>query len=315
MAAFDEYFSPSERLSLDKTFRFDDKLCGVSSQFIMKNPNQIPKKMTTDKFSDDPSVTLLWSDATETTLEKILGDLDDYRKNTSVFIIGRYNHLKPGKLREYRNRYRNLEIEYTTAHSSKGTERDYVIIVGLTSAGYAFPSQIVDDPVLELVLAKKERVPNAEERRLLYVALTRARKHVYLIVDERRPSVFASEIAGGEYEVIIEGNRGVGIGGCPVCKTGVILHRRGEYGEFYSCSNYPYCSYRPRKCPVCRVGVVIEGRVDYMCSKAGCNFRARKCPGCHDGYLVERRGPRSRFLGCSNYPECSHTESLGIRRR
>lgn len=315
MTDFDKYFSPSERLSLDKTFRFDDKLCDFSSLFIMKNLNQIPKKMTTEKVSDEPSVTLHWSNTTEKTLEKILGGHDEQGENASVFIIGRYNHLEPSKLRQYRYMYRNLDIEYITAHSSKGTEADYVIIIGLTSVWYAFPSQIVDDPILELVLAKKERVSNAEERRLFYVALTRARKHVYLIADEQHPSVFASEVTNGEYEINIEGRRGVGEGRCPVCKTGVILRRRGDYGEFYSCSNYPYCNYRPWKCPVCGVGVVIEGQVDYICSRASCFFRARKCPECSDGYLVERRGPYSKFLGCSNYPACKHTVALRTRRR
>jgi ssDNA-binding Zn-finger/Zn-ribbon topoisomerase 1 len=51
-----------------------------------------------------------------------------------------------------------------------------------------------------------------------------------------------------------------------------------------------------------------------MCSKDSCHFRARKCPECSDGYLLERRG-YSRFLGCSNYPECSYTERVGTRRR
>ena len=39
--------------------------------------------------------------------------------------IGRYNHLESYKLREYRYTYQNLDIEYITAHSSKGTERDH----------------------------------------------------------------------------------------------------------------------------------------------------------------------------------------------
>jgi DNA helicase-4 len=248
-------------------------------------------------------------------LEKILNDLNNLREQSSVFIIGRYNHLKPVRFQEYRYKNQNIDIDYTTAHSSKGTEADYVILIGLTSTGFAFPSQISDDPVLDLVLAKKESLPNAEERRLFYVAITRAKKHVYLIADTRHPSIFASEIISDGYEVEIEGERGVGGSQCPVCKTGVILHRRGDYGEFFSCSNYPYCKYRPRKCPNCGIGVVIKGRVDYMCSKDNCGFRAKKCPVCDDGYLVERSGPYSEFLGCSNYPGCLYKESGRINRR
>jgi len=255
-------------------------------------------------------VTLLWSDATESSIERILADLNDQEERASVFIIGRYNHLEPPKLSLYQNKFRNLDIDYITAHSSKGTQRDYVIIIGLTSKGYAFPSQIVDDPVLELVLAKKENVPNAEERRLFYVAVTRARKHVYLIASENAPSSFVVEISGEDYPIRISKPRSIGNFSCPLCKTGVILLRRGEFGEFFSCSNYPYCTYRPRGCPKCGKGAFMEGNNEYVCINEACSFKATKCPKCIDGYLVMRTGPYSRFFGCSNYPGCSYTSRL-----
>ena len=89
-----------------------------------------------------------------------------------MYIIGRYNHLRPERLSGFKREFRNLEVDFITAHSSKGVQRDFVIVTGLSSYGYAFPSQIVDDPILELVLAKKEKVSNAEER-------ARARRYSY----------------------------------------------------------------------------------------------------------------------------------------
>jgi DNA helicase-4 len=309
MTDFDDHFNPSERLSLDKTFRFDNKLCAFSSKFIQKNPNQIKKEMTTQTVSELPAVSLLWSDEPEYSMEGILRDLKDRVEHASVYIIGRYNHLEPERLPWFKREFGNLEVDFITAHSSKGVQRDYIIVTGLTSMGYAFPSQIEDDPILELVLAKKENVPNAEERRLFYVAITRARKHVYLIASERTPSIFAVEVATDGYEIVLYGQRGISEGNCPICRNGVILHRQGDYGEFYSCSNYPYCTYRPRKCPRCGVGVVIESSSDYVCTNETCSFRAKKCPQCDDGFLVERQG-YSRFLGCINFPDCEYTEQL-----
>jgi len=309
MTDFDDHFNPSETLSLDKTFRFDNKLCEFSSKFIQKNPNQIKKEMTTQTSSELPAVSLLWSNEPEYSMEEILRDVNDRVEHASVYIIGRYNHLEPERLPWFKREFRNLEVDFITAHSSKGVQRDYIIVTGLTSFGYAFPSQIEDDPILELVLAKREKVPNAEERRLFYVAITRARKHVYLIASERTPSVFAVEVATDGYEVKLYGLRGVSEGNCPICRTGVILHRQGDYGEFYSCSNYPYCTYRPRKCPRCGVGVVVESSRDYVCTNETCSFRAKKCPQCDDGFLVERQG-YSRFFGCINFPDCEYTEQL-----
>ena len=88
-----------------------------------------------------------------------------------------------------------------TIHRSKGLEGDYVIITGLTADKYGFPSEIEGDPLLDLVLAKPDRYPNAEERRLFYVALTRARHQVHLLVDRTRPSSFAVELVNGGYDV------------------------------------------------------------------------------------------------------------------
>ena len=56
--------------------------------------------------------------------------------------------------------------------------------------------QIEDDPVLELVLpvTGESASPFAEERRLFYVAMTRARRGVYLVTDPIRPSAFVCEL-------------------------------------------------------------------------------------------------------------------------
>jgi DNA helicase-4 len=140
-----------------------------------------------------------------------------------------------------------MELEFTTAHSSKGLEADFVIIIGLVNGAgrkLGFPCQIADDPMLNMVLARQDKTLNAEERRLFYVASTRARNHVYLIADSmQRSSTFISEIQDDGYEINLLGSFREAES-CPICKTGKIILRKGEYGEFYSCSNYPYCDYK-----------------------------------------------------------------------
>ena len=205
MTDFDNHFYPSERLELRETFRLDSNLCDFSSKFILKNPNQIKKHLTSNAKAGPPSVTLLWSEKTEDTILEVLQRIESSEeRNARVFIIGRYNHQRPKNLSQLRKQHKRLAIDYLTAHSSKGKEADYVIIIGLTSRGYSFPSQIEDDPILELVLTKKELTPNAEERRLFYVAVTRGKKQVYLIANIGSPSTFAREIATGDYEISVE---------------------------------------------------------------------------------------------------------------
>lgn len=88
--------------------------------------------------------------------------------------------MKPQRFNILRNGFPKLAIEYHTVHGSKGREADYVILIGLDSGTLGFPCKIQDDPVLNLVLTEQDFYPDAEERRLFYVALSRARKHDFI---------------------------------------------------------------------------------------------------------------------------------------
>ena len=80
-----------------------------------------------------------------------------------------------------------------TVHKSKGLEADDVILLNFHNSTLGFPNKIADDPVLAIVLAESEDLLNAEERRLLYVALTRTKNRVFILTDSRKPSEFFKE--------------------------------------------------------------------------------------------------------------------------
>ncbi len=87
----------------------------------------------------------------------------------------------------------NREIEFLTVHKSKGLEADYVILLQCNKDIYGFPSLINDDPVLNYVLTTGDQFPFGEERRLFYVAITRAKTKTFVLYDRRSPSVFVDE--------------------------------------------------------------------------------------------------------------------------
>jgi DNA helicase-4 len=307
MVHFEEHFGFSETSFLQETFRFGDKLCDFSSKFILQNPIQIKKTIISGTKEEKPAVTIV-EDETEQSVKEIISNIaKESNAKESVFIIGRYGFVKPENLYSLKRQFPDLTIEFTTAHSSKGLEADYVVLVGLTSGEYGFPCEIADDPVLNLVLADQDAFRNTEERRLFYVAVTRARKHVYLVVDKSKSiSSFVSEIKHGEYEVNYFGER-ASVSYCPKCKTGEIVQIDGKYSVFYSCNNFPYCEYRAKKCPKCKNGFLEKKTTGYYCSEPDCHFHAEVCPSCDDGYLVRRQGRNGGyFYGCSNYPSCKH---------
>jgi len=150
-----------------------------------------------------------------------------------------------------------LDITFKTVHSSKGLQADFVIILGLETGFYAFPAEISDDPLLQLVMPQAEYFENAEERRLFYVAMTRARHGVYVLGSEYFPSPFLSELMDDEENRRIvrvepgalegtsasDGNASTSLGTCPRCNKGRLRSVTGKYGEFIGCSAYPSCKY------------------------------------------------------------------------
>jgi DNA helicase-4 len=307
MLGFSGHFGTYETSSLKETFRFDDKLSDFSTKFILRNPNQMSKSLESLRKSVEPSISLVEYDGLDK-LRDVLRQIHEAEKDScTVFIIGRYNfQLKPKRLYELQRDFPRLSIEYLTAHRSKGREADYVIVIGLRSGRLGFPCQIADDPILSLVMAKEDPHPNAEERRLFYVAVTRAKKHVYLLAGQSSSS-FILEIERDGYE-LSRGHRAEKIHNCPKCGSGKVVSVQREYGGSFSCSNYPYCDYEPRKCPQCKIGFLYEVENQMHCSNRDCAFTGARCPQC-DGYLV-LRNKYGQFYGCSNYPRCRFTKRI-----
>ncbi len=93
--------------------------------------------------------------------------------------------------------YEEIDIDAMTMHKSKGLTCDEVIVIGLNKS---FPLEKKDNFWLEALFKDKleeEQIKYAEERRLFYVALTRTKNHVFLLVDEDRQkrSEFIMELA------------------------------------------------------------------------------------------------------------------------
>jgi DNA helicase-4 len=200
----------------------------------------------------------------------------------SVFLLARYSHLKPKQL----GWFPNLDLKFSTIHASKGLQADYVILLNAETGLYGFPSTIADDPLMELVIPKPESYPHAEERRLMYVAITRAKKGVFIFSNQRKISPFAIELAKinrvKTIALIPERHNP-----CPECDTGDVVRKAGKFGAFYGCTNYPKCEFTK---PV-------------------------ECPKCSSGKLVKRESKYGPFLSCSTFPKCKHSESIDHKKR
>ena len=150
----------------------------------------------------------------------------------SVEVLGRYGFERDILRRRPPS---NMDVTFRTVHGSKGLEADYIVIPGMTTGTYGFPSTIADDPVLDLAMPAPESFPRAEERRLFYVALTRARRAVLLISPPRRMSPFVVELLKGPH-MTVTGNSDAPVEICSGCGQGRLVERNSKFGPFLGCS-------------------------------------------------------------------------------
>ena len=199
-----------QRVDLRHTFRSVEEVAEPARRFVLKNPEQIDKEVKTISKTKKSAIIISyyeknqWEYSLRKCLQSIAASSDNQQKNT-VLLLGRYKKMRPKNLQPLKEQYNNLEINFMTVHKAKGLEADHVIILGMASGKDGFPSEIIDDPLLEIVLPKNAEYPHAEERRLFYVALTRAKKSVFLLADKDYPSSFVTELLRDKkYQAIIE---------------------------------------------------------------------------------------------------------------
>lgn len=189
--AFHQTFGDGDRCDLDTTYRFNNRIGEIANRFIQQNPHQLKKPLNSLTTGDKKAVTLL----DDTQLDALLDKLSGYAKaDERILVLARYHHLKPASLEKATTRWPKLQLDFMTIHASKGQQADYVIIVGLQEGSDGFPAPARESIMEEALLPVVEDFPDAEERRLLYVALTRARHRVWLLYNKANPSRFVEDL-------------------------------------------------------------------------------------------------------------------------
>nr|WP_250323609.1 type I DNA topoisomerase [Campylobacter lari] len=83
---------------------------------------------------------------------------------------------------------------------------------------------------------------------------------------------------------------------CPDC-GGELAIRKGRYGEFIACLNFPKCKYSRN---------LKQETQNEEKNEKKLNTIGVKCPSCQEGEIVERFSKRGKFYGCSAYPKCNY---------
>jgi DNA helicase-4 len=301
-------------VDLGRTFRSVDKIALPARRFVLQNPSQIDKQVITASQSDQPAIQVRHYERRQhdAALNETIDELSQAaKKETSVLLLGRYHFLKPKSLAALNRNHPNLSIRFMTVHASKGLEADHVIILRAESDRMGFPSEIVDDPLLDLVLPKPENFEHAEERRLFYVALTRARHSVTILADREKPSAFVRELTKDPaYEVTQLGTSGIAEHLCGECGGRMLAKTTKKGRTFYTCEHGRLCGETLSPCSVCGQDLPNKDPANANQLICSCGATFPSCPKCDDGWLVERRGKYGKFLSCVRYPACAGKSQL-----
>ena len=258
---FEANFGASWQGRLEQTYRCNQLIAETAASFVQRNPAQLKKSVRSIRAAIAKSIRVVpiegdgtkpdFGDACWRLLKRLdifLGGLSalwrgDDRQKLKVMVLWRYNQLDPFKAG--RPQFGNIEVSGLSFHRAKGLEADYTILLDVSEGDYGVPSRIEDDELLNLVMPRPETFEYAEERRLFYVALTRASRGIFLLSNSREPSRYIrelSEIAGDNLRFeTVDGDL---LRQCPVCRAGHLVERTGASNRrFLGCSQFPNCEH------------------------------------------------------------------------
>lgn len=238
---------------LSQTFRCPQSLCDLTSEFVSRNPMQLVKKVFTRNPLKGPRVSVVALPTVEDIPGRLKSNIQslydklpeptDGKPLRSMLVLGRYRNDKPKELEAWRQRFGDkIDLRFLTIHRAKGLEADFVALLNVVQDTLGFPSQVQDDPILQLAMPEPEMFEFGEERRLFYVALTRAKRSVVVYTTQHQPSQFLVELQA-DHGVEIVRTEGEPAEACPVCGQGVLVERvnRATKEVFHSCSRFPRC--------------------------------------------------------------------------
>jgi DNA helicase-4 len=207
---FESHFGPGSRTMLDTNYRSPATIVEAGAALIAHNPGQIPKQVVVSRQERGEAFIHEVPDDDSAIINKAVQLVNEERKRVDpdeILVLSRTNHLVD-RIREgcqqngisVANLFRGTPgVRVLSAHKAKGLEASVVVIANASDHLFGFPSKMENSDVLEPVRMSAGNGP-AEERRLFYVAVTRARKRLHLISRQGHPSPYIAEIEGASQQ-------------------------------------------------------------------------------------------------------------------
>ena len=188
---FENYFPNAKVVKLNQNYRSTQNIVGASNEVIKHNKFKVEKEIHSSKKSEHKIVVYSGNDEKDNIqfcVEKIKELLADGLTNEDVLFLYRRNKMYTPFFFRFKNE--NIKVQGKTIHASKGLEAKAVFILGLTEGSGGFPDIWLEDRIFQVIKTANHDLLLEEERRLFYVAITRAKDKLFLITEKGNESIF-----------------------------------------------------------------------------------------------------------------------------
>ncbi len=198
-----------------------------------------------------------------------------------------------------------------------------------------YSPKILDE---ELTREFEEEMENIREKKKSKdKVLKKAQEFLITLLDDfkKKEKNIGEELKQAHFDSL---NAQATIGKCPNCEQGTIMIKKGKFGRFLGCNNYPDCKTifnvpntgtikglkdSCEKCSYPQISIINKRSSQKFCLNPECETRkteaddikadengkkyeeeGMQCPECQKGKMVMRKSFYGEFLGCNNYPRC-----------
>jgi superfamily I DNA/RNA helicase len=192
---FENHFPSAQVVKLNLNYRSTQNIVGASNEVIKHNKFKVEKEIHSSKKSEHKIVVYSGNsedDNIQFCFDKVNELIDGGITNDDILFLYRRSKMFSPYFFRFKNE--GLKISGKTIHAAKGLEAKVVFILGLSEGSGGFPDIWLEDRIFQVIKKANHDLLLEEERRLFYVAITRAKDKLFLITEKGNESSFLKEI-------------------------------------------------------------------------------------------------------------------------
>lgn len=199
---FENHFTNAQVIKLNLNYRSTQHIVGASNEVIKHNKFKVDKDIHSSKQSEHKIVVFAGNNVEENiqfAIEEVRKFLHEGLPSDDILFLYRRSKMFSNAFNQEKSYYHRLKdeglkVQGKTIHAAKGLEAKVVFIIGLTEGDGGFPDIWLEDRIFQTIKKANHDLLLEEERRLFYVAMTRAKEKLFLLTEKGNESSFLKEI-------------------------------------------------------------------------------------------------------------------------